>query len=695
MKMKIHLLLAAAGVAWAACAVGAGVEWEFPTPDDLRACHDGIPFADGTTGVLVWGGGDTVNVTVGRADLWDHRGGYPWKPEQSYTNIVALVQADDSQALGALFRRESASGEPANPQMISLGRVVVRIPGATLLRGELDPKTGLGAIDYLADGATNRIVLAMDKRVFALKLPTEAFRLDTMPATDHPRAWEHLAKRGLPRATKTADGFDWRLPADEPVSVRWKKAGGEVFVWTGRGATPRAPDAATTFDGVAAASKVHWAAFWRRSARVSVPDPVIQRIFDYGMYRFGAMTEPDGVPAGLQGPWIEDDAAPGWGGDYHFNVNVQECYAPAFRGGHFENLKPLLKMILSWRPKLRQNARLFAGIDDGYVMPHATDDRGTCIGGYWCGTIDHGSTMWMATYMFRYVRYSRDLELLQAGIYDFMKGVMNVCLAMLEERDGRLSLPVAPSPEWGGVRPSVAVGRDPSFALAAAHRLARDLAEAAKMLGEAPDPRWADLERRLPQYTADEKTGILLFEGQRLTESHRHHSHMAGLYPFDTIDFSDPATHDVVRKTYITWTIEGNGLWSGWCVPWASILHVHAGNAAAAAQRLREWDYYYTNPGHASLHNAYRAGYSWLGPKGTDPDGAPKECSGVMQMDGQCEAVAAVMELMAHEVNGKTEFFRGCPPEWKRVSFENLALSDGRRVSGVRENGTIKVWETK
>ena len=63
-----------------------------------------------------------------------------------------------------------------------------------------------------------------------------------------------------------------------------------------------------------------------------------------------------------------------------------------------------------------------------------------------------------------------------------------------------------------------------------------------------------------------------------------------------------------------------------------------------------------------------------------------------MQMDGQCEAVAAVMELMAHEVNGKTEFFRGCPPEWKRVSFENLALSDGRRVSGVRENGKIKVW---
>ena len=33
-----------------------------------------LEFADGKTGVLVWGGGDTINLTVGRADLWDHRG---------------------------------------------------------------------------------------------------------------------------------------------------------------------------------------------------------------------------------------------------------------------------------------------------------------------------------------------------------------------------------------------------------------------------------------------------------------------------------------------------------------------------------------------------------------------------------------------------------------------------------------------
>ena len=38
------------------------VEWNFPR---LGNCHEGMAFADGVTGVLVWGGGETINLTVG------------------------------------------------------------------------------------------------------------------------------------------------------------------------------------------------------------------------------------------------------------------------------------------------------------------------------------------------------------------------------------------------------------------------------------------------------------------------------------------------------------------------------------------------------------------------------------------------------------------------------------------------------
>ena len=340
---------------------------------------------------------------------------------------------------------------------------------------------------------------------------------------------------------------------------------------------------------------------------------------------------------------------------------------------------PLFRMVLSWRPLLRDNARKFAGIDDGYVLPHSVDDRGVCIGGFWTGTIDHASTAWIASMMMRYVRYSGDVAFLRADAFDFMKGAMNVYRAMMEEKDGRLSIPLAPSPEWGDSDVRKAVGRDPSFQLAAAHRLAQDLVDAATRLGEAPDPMWGDVRRRLPAYT-NGPGGFQLFEGQPFVASHRHHSHMAGLYPFDTIDFSDAAARQAADATYGNWVAKGTGYWSGWCVPWAAILHTCFGNADAAVQTIRNWKTFYNNPGHGSLHDAYRKGFSVMAGRPT-----------IMQMDGQCAAVTAVLELMAHETNGKVAFFQGCPDDWKDVSFENLALSDGRRVSGRRVNGKVEL----
>ena len=677
-------------------AVSQPVEWDFPREG---GCHEGLAFADGLTGVLVWGGGDTVRLTVGRGDLWDHRGGYKWMDSQNYSNIVSLVQSGAKDALYALFKKETPPDEPRNPCMLPLGRIELKIPGANLESGTLNPMTGLGTLDFSIGGAMLRAHIAMSKasRAFAMSFPKGVdFKVKVLPSFEMPKVKEILAPRKFKDvewfAANDANGggFCWSLPADKSVSLAWKKSGGDVFIGTSRGGAQVVfPD---SFDRVRGESVSHWAEFWSRGARISVPDPVIQRMFDYGMYRFGAMTDPDGVAAGLQGVWLEDDKLVPWNGDYHFNINVQECYSPAYRGGHFAHLMPLFRMVLSWRDILRENARKFAGVD-GYVLPHSVDDRGVCIGGFWTGTIDHASTAWVASMMHRYVRYSGDIGFLRSGAYDFMKGAMLVYRAMMEERNGSLSLPVGPSPEWGDKDVQKAVGRDPSFQLAAAHRLARDLIDASKRLGETPDPMWLDVEKRLPPYTAD-GSGIMLFKGQRFVESHRHHSHMAGLYPFDTIDFSNPATLRTVESTYRTWTRMGMGLWSGWCVPWASILHTHIGNAPAAVFMLHAWDTFFTNPGYGSRHDVYNQGLSVMR-RGTNagrftvPGDAPGE--EIMQMDGMCASVTAIMELMVHDVNGKPEYFRGCPPAWKEVSFENIRLSDGRIASGRRSRGKMSV----
>ena len=679
-----HVIVAGAVLALAVALqlTAAPVEWEFPR---LGSCHEGMAFSDGVTGVLVWGGGDEIRLTIGRADLWDHRGGYEWTAAQSYTNIVAAVESGDTERLMALFKKETPKGQPRNPYMLPLGRVVLKIPGATLTRGELDPFTGTAWIDFATAGATNRVDIAMAKSgggVFAMKFPKGVdYTAKTVPATDFPVYDEKLKPLGFEKARvfDTQDGFGglrWKLPADDGVWLSWCAKDGAVAVKTGRGVDKEFGEV-HPFDAVAAASRAHWTKFWAEGARVKVPDAQIQRIFDYGMYRFGAMTDPDGVPAGLQGPWLEDDRLVPWNGDYHFNINVQECYSPAYRGGHFAHLKPLFKMVLSWRPRLKENARRFVGIEDGYTLPHSVDDRGVCIGGFWTGTIDHGSTAWVAAMMMRYYRYSRDLAFLRDSAYDFMKGAMNVYLAMMVEDGGRLALPLGPSPEWGGAHAKGSVGRNPSFQLAAAHRLARDLVEAAAALGEKPDPRWLDVMKRLPRYN-EGPFGFRLFGEQELTESHRHHSHMAGLFPFDVVDLADPSAKSAVDRTYAKWREQGTSYWTGWCVPWAAVLELHVGNAEGAVDRLRAWENHFCDAGHGSHHNSVRDGFT----KWTHGES-------VMQMDGQCAATAAVLEMMAHEVNGKVEFFRGCPDSWREVSFENLALSDGTRVSARRVDGKI------
>lgn len=657
------------------------VQWEFPR---TASCHEGIPFADGRTGVLVWGGGDTINLTVGRGDLWDHRGGYAWTDEQSYTNICAAVATRDNDRLKSLFSNEPPPnwGGRYNPYMLPLGRVVVKIQGKTVRRGALDTATGLGELSF-TDGTGVRLAMSKASHAFAMQFPKDAeYSVRSVPGTEFD-VWKTLANRGFEKArvldgeVAGVGGFTWKLPVDAPAWLSWRKSGREMTLATGRGDKASVDD--VPFDRMASESAAHWSAFWREGARVKVPDPVVQQIFDLGMYKFGAMTDPDGFAAGLQGQWLEDDRLVPWNGDYHFNINVQECYSPAYRGGHFKNLMPLFRMVLSWRPLLRDNARKFVGVDHGYVLPHSVDDRGVCIGGFWTGTIDHASTAWIASMMMRYVRYSGDTSFLKSGAFDFMKGAMSVYRAMMEERNGRLSIPIGPSPEWGDSNVQKAVGRDPSFQLAAAHRLAMDLADAAVLLGESPDPMWLDVSKRLPAFT-DGPNGFQLFEGQPFIASHRHHSHMAGIYPFDTVDFGDPNSRRAAYATYRNWVFKGPGEWSGWCVPWAAILHTRFGSADAAVQMLHNWKVFYNNPGHGSLHDAFRSGFTVF-------TGRPT----IMQMDGQCAAVTAILELMAHETNGRVEFFKGCPDDWKEVSFENLALSDGRRVSGSRINGKVRV----
>ncbi len=677
--------------------------WKFPLPHT----HSGVLQGNGTMGIMLWGGGRILNVTAGRADCWDHRGGLQWTPQQSYENIKRCLKNNDEAGLRALFEEiPSTPGYPARPSVIPLGRFEFAFaPGIRLSHAVLRMHDGeLDVFLNTRSGIKKAVAfIDMQRNTWQFKLPTGI----QLPDVKTVPAWELLReelenKRGFsaPRKIVDADMIGWvqPLPEDPAVAAGCRRKGRSFILATAMGASLPAAERALEREisraekkpaALRAACRTWWKNYWAGVPNITLPNPNLMFLYHYGMYKFAGLTNPTGTPATLQGPWIEEYQMPPWSSDYHFNINVQMCYWPAYHGNCLEHLPPLFKMIESWLPQLRRNAQCFVGIKDGIMLPHAVDDRCTCMGGFWTGSIDHGCTAWVAQMMFRYYLYSGDSAFLKKTAYPFMKGAMRVYEAMLEKQsDGAYSLPVSVSPEYRGSAMN-AWGRNASFQLACIHRLLEDLQDACTILNLPPKRIWRDIQRKLPKACIEDGK-ISLWEGTALEFSHRHHSHLAGITPFDIIDAGDEANNALIERSFREWIMRGPGLWSGWCIPWASMLHTRLGNAAAAELWLELWQKVFTNEGHGTLHDVHFPGFSLTGAGSRNTAAMIK-----MQMDAGMACTAAIQEMLLHTVRGETVIFGGAPATWTDVSFNNMLTAGGFLVSAARRNGKLTVLTVK
>ena len=677
-------------------------EWEFPLP----RTHTGMLQGNGTLGLMIWGECSVLRLTLGRADLWDHRGGLPWTEKQSYANIRDCLEGHDEARLRQLFEdTERPEGVPRRPSVIPVGRLELDFGrGTELATGSLDTADGTVTV-RLRRGRrqyTVRLLLDMAACLACVTVPPG------LPVPDIKRlpAWKWVGDElkaisfQPPQRYSTGEGAGWfqMLPDDNGVCVEHRWRGRSLLIGVSRGeskAAARTAVAAVLDDqwpgSVLKLSRRisrWWKAYWRDTAQLDLPDDNLGFLYDYGMYKFAGLTQPEGVAATLQGPWIEEYQMPPWSSDYHFNINVQMCYWPAFHGNRLEHLRPLFDMIQGWTPVLRHNARVFLGIDDGLMLPHAVDDRCTCMGGFWTGSVDHGCTAWVAQMMYRYYRYTADRQFLREIAFPFMQGAMRVYEEMLEQDGDSLVLPVSVSPEYRGAGMD-AWGRNASFQLACIHRLCEDLLEAAAALKETPRPVWSSVLDRLPKVCLRGPEGseeIALWEDTPLEESHRHHSHLAAIAPFDVLDLDDADTSGLVERSLRRWLAEGPGLWSGWCVPWASMIQTRVGSADAAVLWLEIWRRVFTNVGHGTLHNIDFPGVSLMGGRSM---GALDKSHEIMQMDAGMSCVAALHELLVHERRGVTYLFSGAPSEWQEVGFRKVRTGGAFLLSAKRTRGRV------
>ncbi|MBR2433892.1 MAG: hypothetical protein IKB22_00325 [Lentisphaeria bacterium] len=652
----------------------------------LERPHCGVPLANGNFGALIWGR-ETLNLTIGQNDLWDHRIGELVDERDSYDRFTAYAKEYGyDSGLDKLFHRDdSFIGRSGR---LPIGRFDFHFAeGITPRAAVLHYETGMLDIITSGNGTIRLICVLKQNILYVLDPGREIQSVSLHPASDFPQVRQFNAERGMGEYERLADGWKICPPADHEFTIRAEKTAYGWKIYTNQDSDD------TRMEQQIAFTNSWWSSFSARIPHITVPDSWWNRFFRFSQYKFGAATCPFGYPSGLQGPWHEEYQECKWSGDFHFNVNVQMIYGPAFALGVAEHLLPLFDMIESpaFQLAMKHNAKSLFKVDDALWQTHAVDDRGLQCG--WLGSwsvLDPACGAWTALLYYDYYRYTNDVSFLRDRAWPYIYGIMRGYECML---DSEFNIPVAISAEYASSNRNMktVAGRNPSYQLAAIRKLAKILIELAAVLKREERPIWRKILEKVPEFTTvsgydsyggKDEQRIAIWENQDLEVCHRHHSHLGCIWPFDSLpENPDPETERILANSIDHWISMGFGKWSEWSIPWANIIFTRMGLNEAPMQLFGIWKEIFVNEGLATVYLPRML--SLIAHRRHDIS-KPKETNEVMQMDGTCGFLTAFMEMCAYPRFGKLNLFHGMPSKWKDIRVENLTLPGGGILTAER-----------
>jgi alpha-L-fucosidase 2 len=390
-------------------------------------------------------------------------------------------------------------------------------------------------------------------------------------------------------------------------------------------------------------------------------------------------------------------------------MNTQMSYWPVYASNHLEDAEPLYEMYWRNLPYHRKLGMYWYGKPIAIV----TSEHGPG-GEPFPGLVtdEHcpSSGAWIAHSFWMHWRYSLDRTFLRRRAYPFLKEMIQGYLQILEKRDdGRYHIPFTDSPEFFCGRPDQ-LGDDNQYDLALLRFLLQSLLEAQPHLPD-PDPdaaRWRETLANLVDSPLAPTGGFSLYEencralppgspvdvkdhlclalraGEALPLSHRHHSHLIGIYPLGILDPErSEAERRWVDNSLDDLIFKGTGEWSGWSFPWASLIAGRAGKARMAHHYLRLYlDGFLTaNTFHTNASDP------------NDPNGIVTSQGEAMTLEAGFGAAAAILEMLLQSHHGVLRVFPTCYSGWRTAAFFRLRAEGAFLVSARRTAGRVRFVE--
>ncbi len=407
--------------------------------------------------------------------------------------------------------------------------------------------------------------------------------------------------------------------------------------------------------------------------------------FQYGRYMLiSSSRENSPLPANLQGIWNDNLACNmPWTCDYHLDINIQQNYWSANIANMAECNVPLFRYLGLLAKYGHDTARKVYGCD-GWVAHTINNVWGDTAPAAVSWGLNVTAGAWQATHLWTHYLYTQDKDYLRETGYPLLKETAKFFIDYMVKDPNLGYLVTGPSisPENAfrsqsghGINASMM----PTIDRAVVYEIYNACIESAKILGIDDDFR-ARLERdikQLPPYTV-RKNGELaewLYDWDREDASHRHASHLLGLYPFGHISpvrtpglakacdvFLD---HQTSHKNWedTEWT-RGNNI----------NFYARLKNADKAYESIRGL---YTHFMRENLMTVSPAGVA-----GAEED--------IFSFDATEAAVSGACEMLLQSYDGILEFLPALPQAWKQQgSIRGVCAMGGIEADFSWKNGEV------